>query len=372
MEVINFLKNIYDFDTVKNILSNQPYNLIIKEDDDFPTLYMITYDKNSDNFEHSFINQCRGIILEKNTNKIVCYTFNKGDNIETDKNIDKKLFDKLDWNSTKVEESIDGTQIRLFYYDNQWKYATTRCIDANKARWFSNKSFYELFEEIDNIDYDKLNIKYCYSFVLCHPENRIVVNYDCPKLVHVMTRNMDTLEELDVDIGIEKPKIYDNFMSIDDIITYAMNSEDMNEGFMLRDNNYNRIKIKNNIYCKIKQLRGNTNNLFYQFLYLRCNGLLETFLSFYPEFKNKFAFYEIDIHKLAGEIHKLYISKYVKHDQIILPSHFKTMLYKLHGYYLSTREITTFGKIMQEILKLHPSQICFMYNRTFIPHHPYM
>ena len=47
-----------------------------------------------------------------------------------------------------------------------------------------------------NFDYNLLNKSYCYGFVICHPENRIVSSYnnDC-FLVHVITRDMNTLQE---------------------------------------------------------------------------------------------------------------------------------------------------------------------------------
>lgn len=377
MELLNLLKkkNIYDFNTVRNILTNEPYNLIIKEDNSYPNLYMVTYDKNNSNLHDPVVKQCRGIILEKESNKIICYTFNKGNNIEANDNIDNntlKILDQLDWKSTKVELSIDGTQIRLFYYQNEWRYATTRCIDAKKARWFTCNNFYDLFKDADYvINYNKLDKNCCYSFVLCHPKNRIVVKYNKPKLVHVLTRNLITFDEIDTNIGVEKPRRFKKFNSYNDIISDAINNNNLDEGYMLCDNKRFRVKIKNKTYCKIKELRGNTNNLFYHYLQLRYNNLIEPYLSFYPEFKNKFALYELDIHNLAHEIHKLYINKHIKNSTDRIPKHFNTMIYKLHGNYLSTFEKTTVIKIIEELNKLHPSQICFMYNKTFTPHHPF-
>lgn len=360
-------KNISDFFEIKTLLQEEPYNLIVKEDNDFPNLYMITYDRNISNLESSVVKQCRGIILEKNTNKIVCYTFNKG--------VDS--VGELDWDSVKVELSIDGTQIRLFYYDGKWNFATTRCIDAKKSRWFSNLSFYQMYEDCLNgmdgeYDYDALDKKCCYSFVICHPQNRIVVQYDKPHLVHVLTRNLETLEEVKEDLGeIENPKVFTHFKSYQEIIDDCNSNENLEEGYMLCDKHGNRLKVKNSSYNRVKELRGNTNNLFYRYLELRYDNMVDTYLSFYPEFKSKFALYELDIRKLASEIQKVYMNKHVHKVAIMIPNHLKTMIYKLHGQFIDTQVKTDVNKVIEELNKLHPSQICFMYNRTFRPHHPY-
>ncbi len=367
MELLNLLNQQNNFNSVKQLLETDPYNLIIKEDIDFPTLYMITYDRNVSNMSNSIVKLCRGIILEKETNKIICYTFNKGiDSIDT-------CPEELDWNTTKIELSIDGTQIRLFYYNNSWQYSTTRCIDARKARWFSTMSFYDMFKDMENlIDYDKLNKKYCYSFVLCHPKNRIVVTYNTPTLVHVLTRNLETFDEVDIDISVSKPRIFTNFESYSDVINAANREDNFEEGYMLCDSNKNRIKIKNMTYDRVKDLRGNTNNMFYRYLQLKYDGLVETYLSFYPEFNGKFALYELDVRNLGKEIHKYYLNRHVHGLVVSIPNHLKTMVYKLHGTYISNHETTTVNKVIEELNKLHPSQVCFMYNRTFTPHHSYV
>lgn len=367
MNLLNLFRNsnINEYTSIKSLLEREPYNLIVKDIQHFPNLYMIVYDKNNSDLNNSVVKECRGIILEKNTNKIVCYSFNKGLNLHNN-----LLPNQFDWNSTKVEKSIDGTQIKMFFYDGEWRYASTRCIDANRAYWYTNESFYDLFTDVKNeIDYNRLNEKYCYSFVLCHPKNRIVMNYDEPKLYHVLTRDLETLEEVDIDIGVEKPEVFTNFETFEDLLNSAANSESMEEGYMLCykdcDNILHRVKIKNESYNKIKKLRGNTNNLFYNFLQLRSNDLLQLYLTFYPEHSSRFALFELDIRKLASEIHHLYMNKHVHRVETNIPSHLRTMIYKLHGSYLDTHEITTINKVVDNLCELHPSQVCHMYNKTF-------
>ena len=336
MELLKLLKsqNITQFDEVKNFLTTDPYNLIIKEDSDYPNLYMLMYNRDTGDFTNPVVRKCRGIILEKNTNQIICYTFNKG---------------------------FDSDQVHNNY----------QSVHARKARWFTAKSFYDMFKEADNIDYSKLDPKRCYSFVLKHPENRIVVKYDQPSLIHVLTRNLETLEEELTDIGIEKPRTFD-FNSYQEILAATLNRENnTSEGYMLVDENWNRVKVMNQSYLSMKELKGNTNNLFYRFLQLRENNLVDEYLEFYPEIRTKFGLYKMDLYRLAKTIHREYLAKHVTKTAPYLSGHFRPIVYRLHGVYLTTHEQTTVQMVMDEIDKLHPNQICFMYNRTFTPHHPF-
>ena len=172
MELLKELNNHESFDSAKNVLTSSPYNLKVTENNEDNT-FMISYNKDSEK-TNDFINECRGIILEKDTNKVVCYTFNRKHNSTF-------LKDELlnNWDACKFYESIDGTQIKLYYYNDKWNVSTTRCIQAKNAYWYSKKSFEELFKEASfGLDYSKLNKDYCYSFVLKHKENRIVNRYE--------------------------------------------------------------------------------------------------------------------------------------------------------------------------------------------------
>ena len=77
MELLNFINiNTYNFDSLKQVLESDLYNLKIKEDADYPDLFLIHTQENS-NYNSVLVRECNGIILDKNTLKIVCYSFNK-------------------------------------------------------------------------------------------------------------------------------------------------------------------------------------------------------------------------------------------------------------------------------------------------------
>ena len=86
----------------------------------------------------------------------------------------------------------------------------------------SSRSFLDMFldaaSEAD-LDYSTLNENYCYTFILCHPENKIINTIRSPCLYHIHTRDLTTLNEVDVTIEndkIYKPKQYNTIKSKED------------------------------------------------------------------------------------------------------------------------------------------------------------
>lgn len=360
MELTTFLKtnNLNDFENIKNVMINT-YGLCVKDDDN---LYMIYYKHGQElKEENKWMRECRGIILEKGTNRIVCYTFNKNyDNIS---DLSGEYM---------VEKSIDGTQIRLFYYNGEWRYATTRCIDAKKSYWFSEKSFYQLFQDASvALNYELMNKEYCYSFVLCHQENRIVVKYDVPKLYHVLTRNMVNLEEVEQDIGVDKPEKWD--IKYEDVVKLSKGEDNFSfsfEGYIIRDKENRRLKVQNEGYKMVKELRGNVNNLFYRYLEIRRDGLVDIFLKNYPEYEGRIETYQKDLVRLFNFIYQFYVSRHIKHevDNDATPTHLKHILYILHGMYLQTGRKINYYDVAEEVNKLDTKLICHMFNKTYQPH----
>merc|ERR1711976_420864 len=84
--------------------------------------------------------------------------------------------------------------INLWYYNDEWNISTRSKIGA-ECKWYSNKTFKELFYEAverDNLQIESLNKKFCHSFLLKHQENRIVKKYHTPGLVLVHCIDMET------------------------------------------------------------------------------------------------------------------------------------------------------------------------------------
>jgi len=365
MELTNFIQknNITNFKSLKSILENDPYNLKIKEDNTLQTLCLIHNQDKSD-FNNKIVNECNGIILDKNTLKIICYTFDKCCE-------ETNLPNNLDTNQLFMEYSIEGSLIRLYNYDDKWMLSTKRCIDASKSKWLSNKNFIELFYEcLGEINLDEsIDPKYCYSFIISHPENNIISKKVFPTLYHVSTRDMDTLKEVTLNIGV--PLLQRNSVSnntqefIQDLILEMSNdTSNFYEGYMFIDTNYNRWKLQKPYFKKLRNLWGNNNNRFFRYLELRNNiNLLQEYLGYFQADKDDFLKYESDINNFAQIILEYYSRKHITKSDKNVPFYFSKLIYKLHGDYFKTRIKTDHNKIMFVLLELDPKQICFMMNK---------
>ena len=93
-------------------------------------------------------------------------------------------------------------------------------------------------------------------FELISPYNKIVVPYENIDIVHIGTRNNITLEELDIDIGIPKPKEY-KFNSLEDCIEMSKKLPYDNEGYVVVDSKWRRVKIKSPAYVSVHRLVNN-------------------------------------------------------------------------------------------------------------------
>lgn len=279
----------------KEILSQKPYCIDIKEKGN---LVLFKYNQIDSDFSNPLVRECRGLILEKDTWKGVAIPFFKFGNYN------EGYADTIDWNSAKILQKCDGSLIKLFYYNNKWNIATNGTIDAYDAELmtFENiypyKNFGELAEKafsqyitLDQWDsiFDK---NYTYLFELCSPYNRVVTPWNEIKLFFIGCRNNITLQENFIKEHIlsnifPTPEIYE-MKTLEDCIRVAQELPFDEEGYVVVDKDFHRIKIKGPKYLVIHKLKGEATPTPKRIIELvRCNEDGE-FLNYYPEYTSIF------------------------------------------------------------------------------------
>lgn len=298
--MLNLQTFIRENENWRELISEKPYCIKVTEKGD---LVCFKYSQIDSDFNEPLVRECRGIILEKDTWKIVCYPFKKFFNYG------EAYADEIDWETAKVTSKEDGSLIKIYNYNGEWRVGTNSTIDAEDA--VLNSPYYRNFRELFDVaannckfDFDRLDPNYTYLMELCSRHNTIVVPYNEPKLFHIGTRNNITCEEVEVDIGIEKPKQY-MLSSLDDCIAMAATFDFTKEGFVVVDKNYHRIKVKSEDYVKAHRMISNNKVSEEKILSLICSGEEEEFLSYFPTYttifqdikikrdKLKYLFYEI-------------------------------------------------------------------------------
>jgi hypothetical protein len=269
----------------ETVLREKPYSLHISKENG---IVLFKYNQIDSDFSKELVQEARGLILEEFSWKVLRMAFKKFFNQQESKAA------KIDWSTARIQEKVDGSLISLWFYRGEWRISTSGTIDARKAQ-ITNipgvvKTFGGLFGEAflnSGASLSKLDTAYCYSFELCSPYNRIVVPYRDVSIRHIGSRNVITLEEEDVDIGIPKPDSY-SFSSLDNCLSAVKELPFDKEGYVVVDGNWNRIKIKSPAYVMAHHIKNNGVVTAERILDLIRSGEHDEFLAIYPEFKESF------------------------------------------------------------------------------------
>ncbi len=340
------------FDETKKKLETT-YKLVVKESSAYPSLYLIHQGPESDN-NNDFVRLCNGLIVEKETNKLVCCTFPKC--YENNESLEINVSDDI-----TVQKCIEGTLVRVYYYKDNWVFSTKRSIDASHSSWLSSKSFKDLFLEIVPMEVvETFDKKYVYSFIICHHENAIVVPIEgiAESVVYLICkRDAETFEECPLGKISGRPKILlvpdEEIMSenIIEDLNKRLSTENIDcQGYIICDKSLNRQKIDSTKYNEIRELWGNNNNRLYRYLELRRatsieNNVLKKYLKHFARDFSLFAAYEEKISTLCFLTHKFYYLKFVKKEQVDIPYYLRKIIYKVHKAFLNDRVETTLEKI---------------------------
>lgn len=251
------------------------------------------------NFNDPEVALCRGITFRDN--KIVCCPFFKFGNYG------EPYVPNIDWASAKVFEKLDGSLITLWYDKNKWNISTSKTIDAFKCSpqlgYYTFGGLFSIAAASQHFDLDKLNKNYTYMFELTSPYNKVVIPYNITEIWHIGTRDNTTLEELEVDIGIQKPKSY-QLSSLEECKSAAAAFGKEKEGFVVVDKYYNRIKVKSPDYLALHHMANNGIISKKDIISLILSGEDKEYISYFPEKIDIFAKYRAKVEILLEDMDK--------------------------------------------------------------------
>lgn len=371
MDYLGCINNTQTFDELENILKEK--NLIIKKYNS-DNLALVKYNKNTCDLHDKDVQDCRGLIINTNNNKIICIPPTKSIKI-------KDFIEKVDnWDNIQIEDFIDGTMINVFHHNEKWCLSTRSCVGAN-CRWFSDKNFSQLFHESKNsLDFEKLNKlpkTWSFTFVLRHNDNRIVKEYQEPSIILVYARNItenkvdnlnlqyvkEKMSEVEIDIDIPNTYQFNNINELNEKVK-SLNYQD--QGYVLKYNGF-RSKIRNPAYNYVKYLRGNTNNSKYLYFQLRQQKYLNEYLEYFPEKKDEFNQYTQELYSMTQNLFNLYqkfrVHKSITIDQI--DHEYKPLIYNLHGMYLSSQNKITFQTVKNYVAKMDIPLLIYTINYKY-------
>lgn len=305
--------------------------------------YIIKYDKNYLNADNqqtlglfrSVVSDGENIIAFAPPKSLSLDTF-KAESLETDRH---------------YLEYCEGTMINM-YFDlalQEWE-VTTRSNVGARCKFYKDSAttFRRMFLEAFTaykLEFSDFDQEYCYSFVLQHPENRIVIPFTIPRIIvtNIYRCKGTVVEEvtppLPPSLPVPETLNIDCNTDISDIVNKIQSGEGLDytlQGAVICDRTRAiRFKVRNPKYEHVRHLKGNNPKKQYQYYSLRQNGRVKEYLWYYPEDAAPFNDLRKQIHHWTIKLWKNYIGCYVNKEKTLreYPFEFRSHIYTLHQKY---------------------------------------
>jgi hypothetical protein len=310
-----------------------------QEDSTFAVIY---YDKKRTDMTRPEAGQYRSMIWNKVTNTGVPVAPQKG--LSFNQAIDDGV------KGFVAEEFVDGTMINIV-----WEAATGRWIPFTRTQigagshFFGTRPFAELFWEAFHncgITEEDLDTNVAYSWVLQHPEERIVAAppYGIPRLFLINTTSCDIPKRLQPFL----PALYP-LKTLEDVKEFVASQGRrlgaQFQGVCLKTRDGKRYKLRTNEYDEARHLRGNQAKRSYLWLERWSENRLGQYLRLYPEEACDAETVVGQFKDATQELHRLYLQIYRQKALPLgqAPQKYRKLLWDLHqagggAYFPNVRE----------------------------------
>lgn len=262
------------------------FKLEIKNSILFPNLYLFKYNQIESPMKESICQEARGLILDKDKNwNVVSFPFKKFFNYG------ETYAANINWKTAKVYTKVDGSLITFYWYNNSWQVSTSGTPDAITKVQDFNFSFRDLvFSTMKEHNYqlpDEKYKNYCFMCELTSPFNKVVVNHK-QNLTLLGARDLISLQEISLEaagkmFNIPLAKQYD-LSSLEEIENSFQSFSALDqEGYIVVDSDFNRLKIKHPDYFKYHKLKSGM--CLKSCMALIMEGEKEELLACMPEYK---------------------------------------------------------------------------------------
>lgn len=263
-------------------------------------LVILNYDQINSPKGHPIVRECRGLVLDRRSNKIQAKSFDRffnwGEMAEEMNDFNFKNF--------MVQTKEDGSLLLLWHFEGNWYCSTRGSFAVDKMQFMDFTWTDGVCKALGVKSLNELNgvlspdLTYVCEFV--SPWNKVVRQYKEPRLILLSAfrgkheLGWTELDEhiKDLPVAFARPARYE-FKNIDEIIAFLnkQGTDDPTfEGVVIRDDAGRRWKVKSSTYLSLHRLRGEGDNL-YNPKYLvpwALAGEGDELLTYFPEVTDKF------------------------------------------------------------------------------------
>ncbi len=269
-----------------------------------PNLVLLKYNQIDSPMVEPIVQECRGLILDEADDwRVVSCSF-------------RKFFNHgeghaalIDWNTATVQEKLDGSLCVLYHYKGEWLVQTSGHPDAAGKVGGEGFTFVDLFwQTFRSHGYALPGEKHiCVAFELTSKWNRVVVQHAEPRLTMIGIRDCRTGLESSVRALAHVYTSVRSFPlnSFDDAIATFSTMEPLKqEGYVVVDAKFNRVKVKHPGYVAIHHLRDGCS--LRRLVEIVQAGEVGEFLTYFPEWAIEFQRIDNGITVLVTELEAIY------------------------------------------------------------------
>ena len=232
-------------------------------------LVSLKYNQAESPMHEECVADCRGLVVrEDDPTQVVAMAYRKF------WNLGEKYAATIDWASARVMEKLDGSLITMYWHEGRWCVASSGHPTAGgpyNGQTMEGETFADAFWRTwSELDYrlPGHNTHCAYAFEFCAPTNRIVVKYEKPRIVlHGVRRDVHKCGGFEAHWswvqGVANQHGWECVRSVpasnaSAVVEMAAATDPLAlEGYVVCDDNGNRVKVKNPRYVEIHHLRGN-------------------------------------------------------------------------------------------------------------------
>jgi hypothetical protein len=285
-----------------------------------------------------------------------------------------------------VEEYADGFMVQVYRIrGDPTPYIATRSKRDASGTFYSAKSFRTLFLEAYGSDplvtgseneergakADEEPVASFWSYVVQHPEHRVVTPYTIPR-VHLVQRGWVspngtvTLRDGFPSLAMD-PSMWSSALPLKEAIrTECQTRPWWFRGIVLKDTTGQRWRFRSEKYTAIRALRGGEANVYERYARIFTQNLSTTYFEYYPEDMIPFSLCGVFMNDIIHTLHRMYLLIHVRKSTTFAQIHrvYRPHLYALHGVYLTSlrpeKKWLTDQDIRVYLISQPPARIAFL------------
>ncbi len=276
------------------------YTIKVTRSQVHPSLVLLKYHQVDSPMSERIVQECRGLILDEASDWAVVSRsfdkfFNHGEGHAA----------TIDWATARVQEKLDGSLCVLYHYKDAWRVQTSGHPDAGGQVGDAQFTFAELFWSTFKAQglHPPQDEDLCVSFELMSKWNRVVVQHTDANLRLIGVRRRLSGNEEPVSNWADCYPIVRSFdlQSLGDITETFRTMEPLKqEGYVVVDASFNRIKVKHPSYVAIHHLRDGCSTR--RLAEIVQAGEVGEFLAYFPEWTDEFTKIQTGLTTLETEL----------------------------------------------------------------------